>query len=466
MPETLNGNLVFSLKEVAESIKRTLQNRYKSSYWVKAEMNRLNHYQYSGHCYPDLIQKTEGVVIAQMRSVLWSGDCQRINHNFIQTTGEPLREGIQMLFKASIQFDANHGLSLQIHDIDPVFTLGELEREKRETIRRLKAEGLFQQNTEKKLPILIKRLAVISVSTSKGLADFEQVLRDRVDGFRIDMMLFPSLLQGEKAASQIERQLERIASVAHYFDAVAIIRGGGSEVGLTAFNDFRLASAICRFPLPVLTGIGHATNLTVAEMVAHTHAITPTKLAEIIIQRFVNVKSNLKLAAASIFRSLQRLRHETHRLESLTISLKGMAVSEITIEQNRLHDKVLEMRFLTRQQFRREIVHFGHLQQAAAGAFQEELIRGGNKIDEIKKSVHGQLQVYFAARSESVNQIERLVELSRPEKILKRGFSIVYHNGRALTNVVHLNQDAILDIRLAQGRVVATATEIHDTLIE
>lgn len=463
MSEIINGNPVFSLKEVAESIKRTLQTRYTSAFWVRAEMNRLNFYRHSGHCYPDLVQKSEGSVIAQIRAVMWSSDYQRINRNFVQTTGEPLREGITMLFRASIQFDANHGLSLQIHDIDPVYALGELEREKLETIQKLKVERLFGLNAQKSLPLLVKRLAIVSVSTSKGLADFEQVLRESKSGYQVDLMLFPSLLQGEKAALQIERQLECIASVAHHFDAVAIIRGGGSDVGLTAFNDFRLASAICRFPLPVLTGIGHATNLTVVEMVAHTHAITPTKLAEIILQRFEIVDVGLDRAAKILTKSLQQIRLEQHRLETVSLNMKGLTLSEIMLNRNRIMDKMLEIRFISRQHMHHENNRLGQMQTNLESKSGYQIWQTASLLSQKENDFFKQIPAFLVQKFVDIDHVERLIELSRPEKILKRGFSIVYHNGRALTDVDQLHQGDTLDIRLAEGRVVASATEIYET---
>ncbi|MDO9028037.1 MAG: exodeoxyribonuclease VII large subunit, partial [Candidatus Roizmanbacteria bacterium] len=268
MPEKVNDKTVLSLLEVTQSIQKTLSERYKSSFWVKAEMNKLNLYPQSGHCYPDLVEKKDGKVIAQMRATLWKDDYIRINNSFQRILKEPLKNGVQILFSAKITFDPAYGLALRIIDIDPSFSLGELEREKQETIERLKKEGIFNKNKEQKLPLLPQRIAIISVETSKGYADFLKIIDENSWGYKFFHFLFPAFLQGEKAIESIGHQLKRIEKVKSHFDVVAIIRGGGGDVGLSCYNNYQLASEVALFPIPVITGIGHATNETVLEMLA------------------------------------------------------------------------------------------------------------------------------------------------------------------------------------------------------
>src|SRR5690606_28148526 len=162
-----NDRKIFSLSQVTRSIQRTLGERYRSTFWVKAEMIKLHRYPHSGHCYPELVEKRNGSLVAQMKATLWRDDFVKINKRFAEVVGEPLKDGITVLFCAKITFDSVHGLSLSIQDIDPVFSLGELEREKQECIRRLREEGVYDRNRELKLPLLPQRVAVISVETSK-----------------------------------------------------------------------------------------------------------------------------------------------------------------------------------------------------------------------------------------------------------------------------------------------------------
>lgn len=176
MPEKENERTIFSLLEVTKSIQKTLLERYKSSFWVKAEMNKLNYYKQSGHCYPELVEKQNGKIIAQIKSHFWKDDYLRVNNNFQKVLKEPLKDGIKILFLAKVSFDPEHGLALWIIDIDPSYTMGDLEREKQETINKLKEESIFNRNKLLKLPLLPQRIAIISVETSKGYADFVKVI--------------------------------------------------------------------------------------------------------------------------------------------------------------------------------------------------------------------------------------------------------------------------------------------------
>lgn len=328
---------VFSLKEVASSVKRTLNARYGSSFWVKAEMIKLNHYPYSGHAFPDLIEKQDDVIVAQMRAVIWSADFKRIRDKFRSCGLADLTDGITILFRASILFDEFYGLSLRIIDIDTSFTLGEMEKQRMLCIERLKAEGIYSLNSSLSLPAVPKRFAIVSVGSSKGYNDFMQIVRKHSSRFAIFTHLFPSLLQGDGAINSISEALDRINDVADCFDAVLIIRGGGGDVGLNCYNHYNLCRAVALCKLPVLTGIGHASNQTVAEQIAWRNFITPTDLADFLFSGFnnaylevLNLSKQLKSNADSI------LNTNNERVKMLSESLKHKIENRILSEKERL----------------------------------------------------------------------------------------------------------------------------------
>lgn len=328
---------VFSLKEVASSVKRTLNARYGSSFWVKAEMIKLNHYPYSGHAFPDLIEKQDDVIVAQMRAVIWSADFKRIRDKFRSCGLSDLTDGITILFRASILFDEFYGLSLRIIDIDTSFTLGEMEKQRMLCIERLKAEGIYSLNSSLSLPAVPKRFAIVSVGSSKGYNDFMQIVRKFSSRFAIFSHLFPSLLQGDGAINSISEALDRINDVADCFDAVLIIRGGGGDVGLNCYNHYNLCRAVALCKLPVLTGIGHASNQTVAEQIAWRNFITPTDLADFLFSGFnnaylevLNLSKQLKSNADSI------LNTNNERVKLLSESLKHKIENRILSEKERL----------------------------------------------------------------------------------------------------------------------------------
>ena len=267
----MNERQVFTLKQVVSSIKKTISERYNSSYWVKAEMHKLNKYP-SGHAFPELVQKEDGKIVAQINGNIWKTQFEQINRKFIETVKEPLNEGKNLLLLVKVVYNEPYGLSLQILDIDPSFSLGELQKERDETLKKLSTLGILNNNQQLKLPLIPKRIALISADSSKGLSDFMEIIKDANGKYVIDTYLFQAYLQGDVAIDSIIQALRKIKKMQHHFDAVLIIRGGGGEVGLSCYNNFQLCEAIATFPLPVLTGIGHSTNLTVAEMIAYRNA--------------------------------------------------------------------------------------------------------------------------------------------------------------------------------------------------
>ncbi|MBK9290966.1 MAG: exodeoxyribonuclease VII large subunit [Bacteroidetes bacterium] len=463
MPELINNRKVFTLSEVANSIRNTLAARYGSRFWVRAEMSKLNRYAHSGHCYPDLIERTEGRVVAQMRGIIWATDFQRINANFVQTTGEHLTDGMRIVLEASISFDPNHGLSLIINDIDPSFTLGELELEKRRCIARLKSEGIYELNRQLPMPFFPKRLAIISVSTSKGYADFIALLRARSKGFAINHMLFPAILQGEKAVEQIRAQLDRIRRLKQHFDMVAIIRGGGGDTGLSAFNHYRLASAVATFPLPVMTGIGHATNLTVTEMVAHTRGITPSELADILLERFEYLKASLDYAAKVIGTTPQLIDLQRAELYKATQKLSLQTRKLVELNHSQLNHHFMLLR-------RNAIMQLAQRKQSLAASANLLLKMSPVSIQQSKvKLSHLKMRLSLASGSllgisrHRLDSLSQSLSLVDPERVLQRGFSITRMNGRALTDTKGLRTGELIETRLAKGLIISIIKETKHT---
>ncbi|MDR1846538.1 MAG: exodeoxyribonuclease VII large subunit [Bacteroidales bacterium] len=330
MSEIINNIKVFSLCEVTNSIEKTITERYKSSFWVKAEMLKLNLYTASGHAYPDLVEKKDGKIIAQVRAIMWKNDFERSNKSFQQVTKEPLKDGITIMFQARIKYDSYHGLSLQIIDISPSFSLGELEKERQQTLNRLKTEGIFDLNKALPFPTIPKRLAIISVQTSKGFSDFIQVIEAKQ--YKVFIHLFPSLLQGDNAIQTMIEALNCIKIVKEYFDAVLIVRGGGGDTGLSCYNNYELCREIACFPLPVLTGIGHSTNETIAEMVAYRNAITPTELADFIIGCFERCDNELNMLKDSLITRVQnKISRERESLAMITKILTLLDLNNLLI---------------------------------------------------------------------------------------------------------------------------------------
>ena len=459
MPETIGDKKVFSLIEVTLSIQKTIAERYKSSFWVKAEMNKLNYYSHSGHSYPELVEKRNGRVVAQIKSNLWKSDFDRINQNFLNVLKEPLKDGIKILFCASISFDPSHGLSLRILDIDPSFSLGELEREKQDTLERLKKKGIFDSNKILKLPALPQRIAVISVETSKGYSDFLKVIEHNPWGYKFFRFLFPSLLQGEKSVSSICNQLKQIKKVTKHFDVVAIIRGGGGDVGLSSYNNYELAEEIALFPIPVLTGIGHATNETVAEMVSFKNAITPTELADFLIQKFHDFSGPIKRGEEIIIDRAKRI------LEDEKLKLKNSVKYFRSVTHTKLIRSHNEIRNQSESVFQHSKFLIRRSTELVSWSIQC-IKKGANLLIDVNKkqlenviAKTGTVSIaYLNKEKDGLLGIEKNVNILDPVNVLKRGFSITLHNGKALKNYTDVKHGDSITTILVDGQLESDVT--------
>ncbi len=288
-----------TLSELQGSISQTLRERFPLPVWVAAEVSDVK-VNYSGHCYMELVEKGEsdGVARAQARAVIWRSAYSKIVGHFEAESGVKLERGVKILAKVMVNYHELYGLSLQITDISPAYTLGEVERQRLLTIARLQKDGVWDMNREHTLPMLAQRVAVVSSSRAAGYGDFCNEIT--ANGYHFSLTLFDSVMQGVSSEESIIDSLCQIADSAEEFDCVVIIRGGGSTSDLGCFNSYRLASYVAQFPLPVIAGIGHDKDQSVVDMVAHTTLKTPTAVAGWFTQRSASIDEWLHRAAISL----------------------------------------------------------------------------------------------------------------------------------------------------------------------
>lgn len=400
-------------------------------------MNKLNHYTHSGHCHPELLEKKDGLVVAQLRANLWKGDYTRINNLFLQVLKEPLKDGIRIMFEASVHFDPVYGLSLRIHDIDPSFSLGELEREKQESILLLKKEGIFDRNKSLVLPLLPQRIAIISVETSKGYADFLNVLDRSPKGYRFFHFLFPALLQGDRSASSIIEQLAKIKRVKHHFDAVVIVRGGGGDVGLASYNNFKLAETICTFPLPVLTGIGHSTNETVSEMVSFRSAITPTELADFFVRKLDEFATSVGKAGDAVNRQAKSIldteKNNITHSSKFFISAASHFIESRHKEIESTTTNVIHMSsaLCSREKWQLQSQIHSLLKSSATLAQGEFKLLMDQNLKLVRNS-----QLFFENQKQQIFVANNTVKNLDPVNVLRRGYSITITTNNKLVNSI------------------------------
>lgn len=279
-----------------------IEDLFPEPVWVKAEISAVS-VKANGHCYLELSQAEGTSIVARTKAVIWRSSYGTISRYFSSVTGSSLREGMSVLVRVRVSFHEVYGMSLVIDDINPEFTVGEREQQKKQTIERLEREGLMDLQKSLSLPVLPYSLAVISAENAAGYGDFRRHLLGNDYGFAYRLDLFEAVMQGNAAPQSIISALEAIAASDVSYDAVLILRGGGSELDLACFDDYSLAAAVARYHVPVFTAIGHDRDFHVADMVANTFVKTPTALADLFIEctaledeRIASFETRLRLA--------------------------------------------------------------------------------------------------------------------------------------------------------------------------
>ena len=311
------------LFEFQTRLKEGIESLFPKRLWLKAEVSAIKA-RNGGHCYLELSQSNENGLIAKAGAVIWSSRFRFIAPYFESVTGSPLQEGMSILVEVQPSYSQLSGFSLVINDIDPEFSLGIREMERQKTIERLQNEGLMELQKELMLPYLPYRLAVISAEDAAGYRDFVRHIAENPYHFKVELDLFPALMQGKECPESIVAAMDRVLEVEVEYDAVLILRGGGSKLDLACYDDYNLAAVIAQFPLPVLTAVGHDQDFHVCDMVAHEYVKTPTALADYILdiyqdedERISALETRMRLAMTN------RLYREEALLDSLAARVKG-----------------------------------------------------------------------------------------------------------------------------------------------
>lgn len=324
-----------SLSELCAMLDEHIQQSFPDTFWVRAEIAQLTD---RGHCYLELVEKSnQGIFAAKMRATCWSGTWQLISAYFQQETGKRPEPGMQVLVEVSVEFHSVYGLSLNIQNIDPSFTLGDLARQRQLTLQQLEKDGVLDMNKSLALPTIIRRIAVISAAAAAGYGDFCHQLANNPYNLLFSTQLFPATMQGESSVRSIILALNAIAENADDFDCVAIIRGGGATTDLTCFDTYELASHCAQFPLPIFSGIGHTRDVSIVDIVVHSSLKTPTAVAEALIdhnaRQLVRI-DELRQRLSRIATQMVAIRRQ--QIEQLRLTLQYTISNTMQKERNRL----------------------------------------------------------------------------------------------------------------------------------
>ena len=325
----------YSLSELCEWIQDVVGNDMPDRYWVRAEIASMS---VRGHCYMELVEKSEnGILAAKMRATCWNNVYALLSAYFTQETGQSLHVGLQVLLEVSVEYHAVYGLSLNVWNIDPTYTLGDLAKQRQATICQLTEDGVMELQRALVVPTLPRRVAVISSADAAGYGDFCDQLKHNRYGFEFFVQLYPAVVQGDTAPKSIVDALSAIAEQEEEWDVVVIIRGGGASTDLSCFDDYILASHCAQFPLPIVAGIGHTRDVSVVDMVVHTSVKTPTAAAEWLVQHVALQVERLAELDVRIHRATQGVvNRERNRLVGYQQRMISAVYQALAREKNRL----------------------------------------------------------------------------------------------------------------------------------
>lgn len=421
-----------TLYELNSMVRDVVELGMPGSYWVEAELSEVR--ERSGHCYMELVQKdlTGNSTVARASARCWRSTWASVRPGFEQVTGEHFRAGLKVLLQVHAQFHENFGFSWIVTDIDPAYTLGDMARRRQEIIRILKEEGVFDLNKELCLSLFASRIAVVSSESAAGYGDFCNQLDTNAYGFAFSVRLFPAVMQGERTEGSIISALDAINSEADDFDCVVIIRGGGAVSDLSAFDSLALAENVANFPLPVITGIGHERDESVLDMVANKRVKTPTAAAALLIE-------NLKHTYDHIVQAQERI--------SVSVS-RRMDYERVRLERVSGRIPVLFSLVKTRQQARIDSL-FARVGAAAGRIVAEERLR----LDRLSVALAPTVRQRLSAENHRLELLGQRISAVDPAILLRRGYSITLHNGRAVYSPDQLSDGDVIETRLAEGNV-------------
>lgn len=312
-----------NLLELQTLVREGLEEMFPRRLWVRAEVASVSA-KLGGHCYLELSQTEDERVVAKTRAVIWASKWRVLKPFFESVTGESLRPGIEILVQVQVTYSELYGFALSVTDINPEFSLGKKEDLRLKTIKRLQDEGLMDLQKELAFPTLPWRFAVVSAEDAAGYGDFMRHLGENEFGFRFEVRLFPAVMQGEACPQSVADALHEIAECGETFDAVLLLRGGGSALDLACFDDYVMARAIALCPLPVLTAVGHDRDYHVCDMVAYSFLKTPTALADELLGIFEAEDARLgEFASRMRLAFVNRLNAMEMQLQSLLTRITG-----------------------------------------------------------------------------------------------------------------------------------------------
>ncbi len=436
----MNRDAKISLTELLGLVRDKIYEALPEAYWVVAEIAEMK-VNTAGHCYLELTNSDTpgGRVTARVRATIWASKYRSLNTFFNASTGIPLRAGITILFKATVEFHELYGFSLNISDIDPAYTAGDMALRREAVIIRLTAEGVFSMNAGLPLAQYPRNIAVVSSSKAAGYQDFINHLLTNPYGYVFRPVLFEAVMQGEETEASVTGALDMIAGEAEKYDAVAIIRGGGSTTDLSWFDSYAIAFYVTQFPLPVLTGIGHEKDQSVTDMVAWKALKTPTAVAGFLVERTLECESGIINMAEELSSAVREALDSAGEQVS-SLQNRTAATARLIVRVN--NDKLgFHLETLTR-------------------SYRNKLTRSGADLERLADSLFRSAKNAISRAETHAGRLEESLRHLDPTEVLRRGFTLTSRNGTIIHSAGELETGDTIRTHFAEGTVSSKVEEI------
>jgi exodeoxyribonuclease VII large subunit len=444
-----------TLSELNLLVKGVIKESISKNFWLVAEISEIRE-NYSGHCYIEFIQKDEDNdnLIAKARANIWANTYRILKPYFETTTGNSLSQGMKILVSVSVEFHELYGYSLTILDIDPAYTLGDMEQKRALNIQKLIADGVFEMNRELEIPIVPQRIAIISSESAAGYGDFISQLKNNDYGFVFYPCLFRSYMQGEGAEVSILHSLDRIFENQQHFDVVVIIRGGGSRAELSCFDSYELASNICQFPLPVIAGIGHERDQSIIDMVANTQVKTPTAAAAFLIEKIIEFSSAvIEVSEDIVSKAESIIINNSHEIELLSNKLSYLASDFVQMKKENLVQLGYRFSYESSKRFSFLYNQLSETINNLKYNFQIHLSQNNHSVEKHEKDLMKSVIFFINKENQKINSTGRLIFHCQPDNILRKGFSMTLKNGKILKSSISVKPGDNLVTILSDGEI-------------
>ena len=455
------NNVALSLRQYTSEIANSIRtNPVLQSRWVIAELSDVS--ERGGHCYMELVEKDDrGVTIARLRGTIWANNfAYKIKPKFEQITGQKFKSGLKVMLFGSASFHEQYGLSFNITDVDPSFTIGDMERIRREIIETLTREGVVNCNRMLQMPRVPQRIAIISAKGAAGYGDFMNQLQSNPVGFKFYTHLFEATMQGETTSNSVIKALNDIEMTIDLWDCVVIIRGGGATSDLNGFDNLELARRVATFALPVVVGIGHERDRTVLDDIANVRVKTPTAAAEWLIMCAQQTLDQALALANQVARYVKdRTSGASKQLSHIEGTIPIIAKQQIIKSKSNLAAIASALPYMTKN----KILSANRTIDALARDVQHSAIgkisAAQTYLKTMSDAIVNAAPKAIANQDKRLKALENIVEALSPQKTLRRGFSLTKVNGKTVKSVDQLADNDVITTYLANGEITSVVNK-------